>query len=58
MQENRQDFFKDVKKWAQDAPDGLKFIRAYNKGLITLSEAIRAINAAYMDHIQLININR
>ena len=57
MQENRQDFFKDVKKWAQDAPDGLKFIRAYNKGLITLSEAIRAINAAYMDEIKLININ-
>lgn len=58
MQENRQDFFTDVKKWAQDAPEGLKFIRAYNKGLITLSEAIRAINAAYMDHIQLINISR
>lgn len=57
MQENRLDFFKDVKKWAQDAPDGLKFIRAYNKGLITLSEAIRAINAAYMDEIKLININ-
>ena len=57
MQENRQDFFKDVKKWAQDAPDGLKFIRAYNRGLITLSEAIRAINAAYMDEIKLININ-
>ena len=57
MQENRQDFFKDLRKWAQDAPDGLKFIRAYNKGLITLSEAIRAIHAAYMDEIKLININ-
>lgn len=57
MYKTKKDFFKDLKTWAQDAPDGLKFVRAYNEGLITLSEAIRAINAAYMDEIKLININ-
>lgn len=58
MHETKKDFFKDVKQWALNAPDGVKIIRLYNRGLITLSEAIRLISDAYIDNIKLINIRR
>ena len=56
MKEKQNDFLKDFKKWVLDAPDGVKIMRLYNRGLITLCEAVRMINNAYMDEIQLINI--
>lgn len=56
MKEKQNDFMKDFKKWVLDAPDGIKIMRLYNRGLITLWEAVRLINNAYMDEIQLINI--
>lgn len=56
--DRKNDFLKDVKQWALNAPDGLRIMRMYNRGLITLWEAVRMINDAYMDEIQLINISR
>lgn len=58
MQDKRFDFLRDLKKWVLDAPDGVRIMRLYNSGYITLNEAVRMVSASYMDEIKLINISR
>lgn len=58
MKETGLDFLRDLKKWVLDAPGGVRIMRQYNQGYITLNEAVRMVSASYMDEIKLINISR
>lgn len=37
------DFFKDLKKRVKSSPENDKILAAYNRGLITLNEALKEI---------------
>lgn len=53
MQDNtKNEFFKDFKKWVLDAPDGVAIIRLYNRGLITIYEALRMVNNSHLENIK------
>ena len=58
MQEKGLDLLHDLKKWVLDAPEGVRIMRQYNQGYISLNEAVRLVSASYMDEIRLINISR